>query len=251
MPYGESWVQFGELLLALLLSSLIGTERELRQKSAGLRTHALVGVGTALFVEVSKYGFHDVMPPGSAGYDPSRIAAQIVSGIGFIGGGLIFVRRDAVRGLTTAAVVWLTCAVGMACGAGLPLLAIGVTLTHFLVVYGYTPILRRLSGPPARAVEIRLTYLPSYGVLPSTLVYAIDAGFQVVDVSVHHRDHETDADSEDGRAILELEDELPAQVTSVVLKLEGPRDPHHLVAELSELKGVVAVGGGRVTEPDE
>ncbi|MFI6983312.1 MgtC/SapB family protein [Embleya sp. NPDC050154] len=114
----QGWTQFSELMLSFVLSSVIGVEREVRQKSAGLRTHALVGVGTTLFMEISKYGFADVLPAGHVGWDPSRIAAQVVSGIGFIGGGLIFVRRDTVRGLTTAAVVWLTCAIGMACGAG-------------------------------------------------------------------------------------------------------------------------------------
>src|SRR3984957_20157802 len=109
----EGWTQLGELGLALLFSTLIGVERQIRQKSAGLRTHTLVGVGAALFVLISKYGFTDVLLPGQIVLDPSRVAAQIVTGIGFIGGGLIFVRRDAVRGLTTAAIVWLTAAIGI------------------------------------------------------------------------------------------------------------------------------------------
>ena len=92
---------------------------ELRQRSAGPRTHTLVGVGAAAVMLVSKYGFGDVLANGQVVLDPSRVAAQIVSGIGFIGGGLIFVRQDAVRGLTTAAVVWITAAVGMAAGADL------------------------------------------------------------------------------------------------------------------------------------
>ena len=87
-----------ELAAALLLSSLVGFERELRAKSAGLRTHTLVGVGAALFMLVSKYGFGDMLALDRVSLDPSRVAAQIVSGIGFIGGGLIFVRRDVVRG---------------------------------------------------------------------------------------------------------------------------------------------------------
>ena len=90
--------QIGELGLAFVLSSLIGLEREVRQKAAGLRTHTLVGVGSALFVIVSKYGFTDVLDPNLTAFDPSRVAAQVVSGIGFIGGGLIFVRGDLVRG---------------------------------------------------------------------------------------------------------------------------------------------------------
>jgi putative Mg2+ transporter-C (MgtC) family protein len=116
-PTGQSWSQIGELALALVLSAAIGLERELRQKSAGLRTHTLVGFAAALIVLVSKYGFTDVLGSGVV-LDPCRVAVQIVSGIGFIGGGLIFVRGDAVRGLTTAAVVWLTAAAHHRPGSG-------------------------------------------------------------------------------------------------------------------------------------
>ena len=89
---GQGPKQLGELTLAFVLSTLIGLEREWRQKSAGLRTHTLVGVGAALFMLVSKYGFGDVLVSDRTVLDPSRIAAQVVSGIGFIGGGLIFGR---------------------------------------------------------------------------------------------------------------------------------------------------------------
>src|ERR1700689_3854463 len=143
-PQGQTLTQLGELTLALVLSSLIGFEREMRMKSAGLRTHTLVRVASALIMLVSKYGFGNVIATNQVVLDPSRIAAQIVSGIGFIGGGLIFVQRDVVRGLPTAAAIWLTAAVGMACGAGLPLLALFVTGAHFVVVYGYTSIAKRI-----------------------------------------------------------------------------------------------------------
>jgi putative Mg2+ transporter-C (MgtC) family protein len=104
-PIGQSWLQLSELALAFVLSALIGLEREIRQKSAGLRTYTLVGVSSALIMLVSKYGFTDVLENGRVVLDPSRVAAQIVSGIGFIGGGVIFVRKDLVRGLTTASIV--------------------------------------------------------------------------------------------------------------------------------------------------
>src|ERR1700728_4106845 len=113
---GQGWGQLGELGLAFVLSALIGVEREIRHKRAGLRTYPLVGCTAALILLVSKYGFADVLVNNRIVLDPSRIAAQIVTGIGFIGGGLIFVRRTNVRGLTTAAIVWLTAAIGMACG---------------------------------------------------------------------------------------------------------------------------------------
>jgi putative Mg2+ transporter-C (MgtC) family protein len=155
---GQGWKQIGELGLAFVLSTLIGLEREWRQKSAGLRTHTLVGVGAALFMLVSKYGFGDVIGNEHTVLDPSRIAAQVVSGIGFIGGGLIFVRGDIVRGLTTAAIVWVTAAVGMACGAGLALLACATTAGHFAVVFGYPAIASRL--PPSRpfGFAVRVVY---------------------------------------------------------------------------------------------
>jgi len=103
-PVGQGWTQVGELAIALALSTAIGVEREIRQKSAGLRTHTLVGVASALIMLVSKYGFADVLGTHVV-LDPSRVAAQIVSGIGFIGGGLIFVRRagaGSVSDLTAA-----------------------------------------------------------------------------------------------------------------------------------------------------
>src|SRR5580698_11223332 len=142
-PIGQSWLQLSELALALVLSALIGVEREIRQKSAGLRTYTLVGLSAALIMLVSKYGFGDVLSERVV-LDPSRIAAQIVTGSGFIGGGLIFVRRDSVRGITTAATVWLTAAVGMACGAGLPVLALVVTVGHFIVVFAFPYVVVRL-----------------------------------------------------------------------------------------------------------
>lgn len=131
---GQSWVQFSQLVLAVALSAAIGVERQLRQKSAGLRTNTLVGLGSALFVLVSQYGFMEVVSPYRVVVDPSRIAAQIVSGIGFIGGGIIFKQQSDVRGLTTAAAVWLTAAIGAACAAGLPILASIATALYFVTV---------------------------------------------------------------------------------------------------------------------
>ncbi len=145
-PNGEGLQQLLELLAAFGLSALIGLERELRQKSAGLRTYTLVGLASALFLLVSKYGFTDVLVPGHIELDPSRIAAQIVSGIGFLGAGVIFVRSDIVKGLTTAATIWLTAAIGMACGADLLLLATATTFLYFTVALAFPLLLGRLRG---------------------------------------------------------------------------------------------------------
>lgn len=236
---GQGLRQFAELGLALLLSSLIGLEREARQKSAGLRTHTLVGVGSALFMEVSVHGFSAVLGLDSVAFDPSRVAAQIVSGIGFIGGGLIFVRRDAVRGLTTAATIWLTCAIGMACGGGLALLAIGATLVHFLVVRGFPWMFAWLPWPRSvDVVVLRLSYLPHRGLLGRALELCTGRGFQVVDVRVAAR-------SEDG------EPGGPVGPVDVLLRLEGAGTAYGLVAELSEWDGVGAVGLGRQEDHTE
>jgi putative Mg2+ transporter-C (MgtC) family protein len=143
---GEGWAQLGEFGLAFLLSGLIGLEREWRQKSAGLRTYSVVGLGSALFMLISKYGFGDVVHQGLVVLDPSRVAAQIVSGLGFIGAGVIFVHRGSVRGLTTAAALWLTAAIGAACAAGLPVLASLATVAYLGLSFT-VPLTRRL--PPS------------------------------------------------------------------------------------------------------
>src|SRR5213596_1063329 len=116
-----SWPEvLGRLALAAALGAVLGFERELREREAGLRTHLLVSLGSALFTVVSAYGFREFLTSGGAVVraDPSRIAAQIVTGIGFLGAGLIFRQGLYVRGLTTAASLWLVAAVGMAAGAG-------------------------------------------------------------------------------------------------------------------------------------
>jgi putative Mg2+ transporter-C (MgtC) family protein len=107
------------LAVAALLGGAIGLERELDEKAAGLRTHVLVASGSALFTLVSAYGFSAFLGHGKVvSFDPSRIAAQIVTGVGFLGAGVIFRQGFAVRGLTTAASLWLVAAIGMAAGAG-------------------------------------------------------------------------------------------------------------------------------------
>jgi putative Mg2+ transporter-C (MgtC) family protein len=231
MGGGQGWVQVGELALALGLSAVIGLEREIRQKSAGLRTHTLVGFASALIMLVSKYGFADVLG-GHVTLDPSRIAAQIVSGIGFIGGGLIFVRRDAVRGLTTAAVIWLTAAVGMAAGAGLWLLAIATTAGHLLVVLGFGPLAARLPRSRWAASRIRLEYRDRQGVLRHALAACTARGFTVTEVSVD----QPDGDHE-------------ARNVAIWLTVQGTASVTELTATLADLDGVQAVSGDDANSP--
>lgn len=107
------------LVLAGILGGVIGWDREYRAKEAGLRTHFLVALGSALIMIVSQYGFADVLGKPGVGLDPSRVAAQVVSGIGFIGAGTILIQKQFVRGLTTAAGLWATSGIGLAVGAGM------------------------------------------------------------------------------------------------------------------------------------
>ena len=137
--------------MGLVLGAIIGFERELHRQPAGFRTHALVSLGAALFTVVSAYGF------SGSSVDPTRIAAQIVTGIGFIGAGTILQHRGSVRGLTTAASLWAVAAIGMASGAGmLPMAVIGTFLILVVLVFldRVEEIARRRMGvPPNRAAE--------------------------------------------------------------------------------------------------
>jgi putative Mg2+ transporter-C (MgtC) family protein len=120
LPTLSSWEVLLRVGLAAALGGVLGLERELREREAGLRTHLLVSVGSALFTLVSAYGFHAFLSSGQSVIraDPTRIAAQIVTGIGFLGAGAIIRQGFSVRGLTTAATLWVVAAIGLAAGAG-------------------------------------------------------------------------------------------------------------------------------------
>src|SRR4051812_12546104 len=120
VPTLGDWDALLRLAVAAALGGAVGVERELRDREAGIRTHLLVSLGSALFTLVSAYGFHEFLASGDAVVraDPTRIAAQIVTGIGFLGAGAIIREGLSVRGLTTAATLWVVAAIGMACGAG-------------------------------------------------------------------------------------------------------------------------------------
>ena len=222
------------LALALGLSSAIGIEREMSQKAAGLRTYTLVGVGSAVFMLVSTYGFNDVLGQTHTSLDPSRVAAQIVSGIGFIGGGIIFVRRDTVRGLTTAAGVWVTAAVGMAAGGDLPLIAVGTTLIYFLVAYAYPRLVRSLPRSRYAPSELHLVYRDGQGTLREALAECARRGFSISDLSIKDQ-----GDGGNGRG--------PHRVT-VELEVRGQGSLTELATELHELDGIVDVRAGDVDE---
>ena len=127
------------LAVAMLLGGLIGIEREYRAKDAGFRTHFLVALGSALFCIVSQFGF------GSELKDSSRVAAQVVSGIGFLGAGTIIFQKNVVRGLTTAAGLWVTAAIGLACGTGMFIAAVMTTIMVLIGLEILSVIIPRVS----------------------------------------------------------------------------------------------------------
>ena len=234
---GQGWLQIGELGLAFVLSALIGLEREIRHKSAGFRTYTLVGFAAALIMLVSKYGFTSVLINDRVVLDPSRIAAQIVTGIGFIGGGLIFVRHDSVRGLTTAAIVWLTAAIGMACGAGLPILALAVTVGHFIVVFCFPYIARRLPKSRWTPSLLQVSYEDGKEILRDVLVWCTQHNFAVSRLQVE-------------RAPLAAGGQTDRIVT-VVLEVQGTGSVSKLAAKLAGIAGVVSVNAGDVNVPSD
>ena len=148
-----------ELILRLLVSALlggaIGFERSYRAKEAGIRTHFLVALGSTLFMIISQYGFFDVVrADGSIRADASRIAAQVVSGIGFIGAGTIIFQKHVVRGLTTAAGLWVTSAIGLTCGSGLYVLAIATTVMVLIGLEAHNWVLSKFGS---RAMNLTFT----------------------------------------------------------------------------------------------
>lgn len=130
LPVQSDWLI--RIIVAALCGALIGYERAIQRKSAGVRTHIVVAIASAMFMIVSKYGFTDIININNIALDPSRIAAQIVTGISFIGAGTILVHKGQVSGLTTAAGIWAVSAIGMAVGAGMYF--IGIVATAFLFI---------------------------------------------------------------------------------------------------------------------
>lgn len=212
------------LTVAFVLSALIGIERQRKLKSAGLRTHTLVGLGAAVFTLVSAYGFESVIGTEVV-LDPSRIAAQIVSGVGFLGAGVIFVRQNVVSGLTTAASIWVTAAIGMACGAGMPALAIAATALH-LVTVGVLTIVGRKLRPPVKDPALLVRYKLGAGVLRSILATSTNLGYEASLIST--------------REIGKRDD---SQRVEAVMRFTGDSTGlSDLVGQLADLKGVVKVG---------
>lgn len=158
--YSSQFEYLIRILIAGLCGGIIGYERKNRMKEAGIRTHFIVCLSSALIMIVSKYGFQDQIGISNISLDPSRIAAQVVSGIGFLGAGMIFMRRQSVKGLTTAAGVWGTAGVGLAIGAGLYFIGL---ISTIVIVIAQT-ILHRdfswLSTPRTEELTLKISNEP-------------------------------------------------------------------------------------------
>jgi putative Mg2+ transporter-C (MgtC) family protein len=184
-------------------------------------------VGAALFMLISKYGFSDVLQSRLVVLDPSRVAAQIVTGVGFLGAGLIFIRRDAVRGLTTAAGVWVTAAVGSAAGAGMPVLAVLATGIYMLIALVFPVVTRRLPRSATAISALRVRYPDGRGQLRDILRQATGQGFIIDDVQAET----VPTSGETGTT----------QMIDVTLHVHGKRPVNDLAASLSDLDNVRAV----------
>jgi putative Mg2+ transporter-C (MgtC) family protein len=164
--------------LACILGWLIGNERKNRNKSAGTRTHAIVALGSALAMVVSKYGFMD-MPD----HDAARVAAQVVSGVGFLGAGIIFVRNNLVNGLTTAAGLWATASVGLAMGSGL--YVIGIASALVLIVMQEITHKIAYFAKVASAGMIRMTLVQETDAIKNMRNFLEDFKIDVVSVKIN------------------------------------------------------------------
>ncbi len=204
-----------------LLCSLIGIERQFQRKYAGYRTHVLVGLGSCGFTMVSGYGFAAVLGD-DVNLDPSRIAAQIVSGIGFLGAGVIFKGRSTVRGLTTAATIWMAAAIGMACGAGMLSLGLLLTVLHLATLWVVAPPLVRRIPPTARVgARCACPMSTGEGVLRGSSRPPQPWGF-TVGITRTRR-----TEDDDGTTLVHLD-----------ARFVGKPPMHDLVAELTDVDGV-------------
>lgn len=204
------------LLIAAVLGGLIGFERERLERGAGLRTHALVATASALFTIISAYGFQDVVIPNrTVAVDPSRIAAQVVSGIGFLGAGLIILRRNTVYGLTTAASVWAVAAIGMACGTGMLIPAAVTTGIFLIILSALRPLEQRLFGHKRTApVTIRLRRQEGQ-------IAAIEAAVRASGLELRQFALKSDKQQDEGVVTLELQGGNAARVAELVERLRA------------------------------
>ena len=176
---------FARVVIAAVCGFLIGYERKNRAKEAGVRTHCIVACAAALMMIVSKYGFADLAdnPLGTRGADPARIAAQVVSGVGFLGAGMIFVQRQTIKGLTTAAGMWATAGIGMAIGAGMYIIGIAVAVFILLIQTVLHKNMRFLRNHHLKRVAIKNVTEKDFQKKLTEKLSALDISMEEINVS--------------------------------------------------------------------
>lgn len=185
------WEGLLRLVLAAVLAGVIGVERELREQEAGLRTHMLVCVGATMFMLVGVYAWADISLGNSIGVvvDPSRVASYVVSGIGFLGAGAIIKYGINVRGLTTAASLWVVAAIGVAVGAGMYAFAIATTALVLLALWPLSQVKRLLAGKADEAKRLSIRLAPE-GSVVSALATIEESGFAMESAQVSEEEEE-------------------------------------------------------------
>lgn len=219
LAFSDAMLRLG---LAMVLGMVIGMERARREQSAGMRTYAVVSMASALIMIVSIYGL-----PTAEGQpqDPGRIAAQVVSGIGFLGAGVIFMRRNVVHGLTTAALLWASSGVGLAIGGGLLITGTVATGLLLLISGGLLPVKKRLFHQEAEEHRVRLHLTDTSSVIRDIREMASrDPGFTITSL-----DLESTVDKK--KTVLEIR-----------IRVEEPDDAINIVKELEQLPGVDRIG---------
>jgi putative Mg2+ transporter-C (MgtC) family protein len=218
-PDIDLWEGLLRLVLAAVLAGAIGIERELREQEAGLRTHMLVCVGATMFMIVGVYGWADYRLGNDIGVvvDPSRVASYVVSGIGFLGAGAIIRHGINVRGLTTAASLWVVAAIGVAVGAGMYGLSVATTALVLLALWPLAQVKNLLAGRRATARRLAVALAPEASVV-SALGAIEESGFDLESIEV--------AEEEDARRL------------DVVLSTQAEADLGGLLDSLAGLEGV-------------
>jgi putative Mg2+ transporter-C (MgtC) family protein len=214
------------LVVAAVLGSIVGIERERLNWVAGLRTHMLVCVGAALFMMVSFCGFADVIRNDHVALDPSRIAAQVVSGIGFLGAGTIILRQKVVRGLTTAASLWTVAAVGLAVGGGLYMAAATATGLIVMILAGLKPIERRLFRARRRQTPLLILIIDRR----ETSLFAIETALEAANLHLQRMLIQHGKGPDEDRLQITIDRARNANVLSVTEQLRripGVREIRH------------------------
>ena len=221
MPYAEF---LGRLLLAALLGGAVGLEREVHGRPAGIRTYLILSLGTALLMVLSEYllvAYHGKYPGLGLQGDPGRIAGQAITGIGFLGAGVILRYKDTIRGLTTAACVWLVCSVGLTVGAGFYVVGVAVTLLTLLALIGLKAGERRMRKDWFEELAVVSADLPGQVTRMEGLI--VQHGFEVISFGLKR-----DAEKKELKATFQV-------------RVRAVQPQREILQDLLDIEGVKAV----------